>query len=154
LPGRQWTHQHRSEAQLRRWRDGIHRCDGNAGNAPATTLRAPHPQPLQPRRDPSPAPLHEIAPSKAHLPLLHLDALPVWWTAPIFSALRMARSEGRTRAKAGGVRFGRPLKLTLHQRREARQRHDAGETLVDIGRSFNVSHMTVARAVALEASRP
>jgi DNA invertase Pin-like site-specific DNA recombinase len=56
-------------------------------------------------------------------------------------------SEGRKRAKARGVHIGRPFKLTLHQRREARQRHDAGETLVDIGRSFNVSHMTVARAL-------
>jgi hypothetical protein len=41
--------------------------------------------------------------------------------------------------------------LTLHQRKEAKARHDNGETLVDIGRSFNVSHMTIARAVALEA---
>jgi DNA invertase Pin-like site-specific DNA recombinase len=65
--------------------------------------------------------------------------------------IRQSTGEGRARAKARGQHMGRPLKLTLHQRREAKVRHDAGETLVDIGRSFNVSHMTIARAVALEA---
>ena len=50
-------------------------------------------------------------------------------------------SEGRRRAKAAGVVFGRPHKLTLHQRREAIARCDAGdETLTDIARSYNVSH--------------
>ena len=49
--------------------------------------------------------------------------------------------------------MGRPFKLTLHQRREAKARHDSGETLVDIGRSFNVAHTTIARAIELEASR-
>jgi hypothetical protein len=29
------------------------------------------------------------------------------------------------------VRFGRPLKLTPHQRREARKRYAGGETLVE-----------------------
>jgi DNA invertase Pin-like site-specific DNA recombinase len=65
--------------------------------------------------------------------------------------IKARTGEGRTRAKARGVRFGRPLKLTLHQRREAKARHDAGESMVDIGRLFNVNRMTVARA--LEASR-
>jgi DNA invertase Pin-like site-specific DNA recombinase len=59
--------------------------------------------------------------------------------------------EGRKRAMARGVRFGRPLKLTLHQRREARTRHDAGETKVAIARSFNCNRMTIARA--LEVTR-
>jgi hypothetical protein len=30
---------------------------------------------------------------------------------------------------------------------EARRRRDAGETLVDIARTYGVSHMTIARAV-------
>jgi DNA invertase Pin-like site-specific DNA recombinase len=49
-------------------------------------------------------------------------------------------NEGRIRAKANGVKFGRKLKLTLHQRQEAIKRRDNGETLVNIARSYNVSH--------------
>jgi DNA invertase Pin-like site-specific DNA recombinase len=54
-------------------------------------------------------------------------------------------SEGRTRAQARGVRFGRKLKLTLHQQREALERRAAGEALVDIARSYAVSHSTISR---------
>jgi DNA invertase Pin-like site-specific DNA recombinase len=38
--------------------------------------------------------------------------------------------EGRKRAKERGVRFGRPRKMTPHQRQEALQRLIAGETAV------------------------
>ena len=61
--------------------------------------------------------------------------------------IRARTGEGRARAKARGVHMGRPLKLNAYQRKEARQRHDAGETLVDIARTYGVSHMTIARAV-------
>ena len=54
-------------------------------------------------------------------------------------------AEGRTRAQANGVRFGRKPSLTPYQRAEALRRRAAGETLVEIARSFNVSHMTIAR---------
>jgi DNA invertase Pin-like site-specific DNA recombinase len=54
-------------------------------------------------------------------------------------------SEGRKRAQSNGVLFGRPRKLTPHQRREAIARRDAGETLTDIARSYNVSHSTISR---------
>jgi DNA invertase Pin-like site-specific DNA recombinase len=54
-------------------------------------------------------------------------------------------AEGRTRAKANGQRFGRKPSLTPYQRAEALRRRAAGETLVEIARSFNVSHMTIAR---------
>jgi DNA invertase Pin-like site-specific DNA recombinase len=54
-------------------------------------------------------------------------------------------AEGRTRAKANGVRFGRHPALTPFQRAEALRRRAAGETLVEIAKSFNVSHMTIAR---------
>ena len=54
-------------------------------------------------------------------------------------------NEGRTRAMARGVRFGRKPKLTAHQVAEARKRREAGEALSDIGRSFNVSHSTISR---------
>jgi DNA invertase Pin-like site-specific DNA recombinase len=53
--------------------------------------------------------------------------------------------EGRARAMARGVRFGRKPKLTAHQVAEARARREAGEALSDIGRSFNVSHSTISR---------
>ena len=48
--------------------------------------------------------------------------------------------------QAYGVLFGRPGKLTPHQRREAIARRDAGkETLMDFARSYNVSHSTISR---------
>jgi DNA invertase Pin-like site-specific DNA recombinase len=61
-------------------------------------------------------------------------------------SLIMTRTgEGRARAMARGVRFGRKRKLTPHQIAEARARREAGEALTDIGRSFNVSHSTISR---------
>jgi DNA invertase Pin-like site-specific DNA recombinase len=61
-------------------------------------------------------------------------------------SLILARtSDGRVRAKALGVRFGRPPALTAHQRQEALRRLAAGETQTDIARSYNVSHVTIGR---------
>ena len=57
-------------------------------------------------------------------------------------------SEGRTRAQANWVRFGRRPTLTPYQRAEALRRRAAGETLTEIARSMNVSHMTIARATS------
>jgi DNA invertase Pin-like site-specific DNA recombinase len=57
-------------------------------------------------------------------------------------------AEGRTRAQANGVPFGRKPSLTAYQRAEALRRRASGETLVEIARSFNVSHTTVARPLA------
>jgi DNA invertase Pin-like site-specific DNA recombinase len=54
-------------------------------------------------------------------------------------------SEGRQRAQARGVRFGRKPSLTDHQRQEALARRAAGEALVDIARSYAVSHSTISR---------
>ena len=56
--------------------------------------------------------------------------------------------EGRTRAKARGVKFGRPAALTPHQRREAMQRLAKGEAQADVARSFNVSQATISRLAA------
>ena len=53
--------------------------------------------------------------------------------------------EGRERAKLRGVKFGRKPKLTKHQRHEALARKRAGEPLTEIGKSYNVSHMTISR---------
>ncbi len=55
------------------------------------------------------------------------------------------RSEGRQRAQQRGVRFGRKPKLTAHQQQEALARRAAGEALVDIARSYAVSHSTISR---------
>jgi DNA invertase Pin-like site-specific DNA recombinase len=54
-------------------------------------------------------------------------------------------SEGRTRAKAKGVRFGRPPTLTPHQRQEAIERLANGETQADVARSYAVSQATISR---------
>jgi hypothetical protein len=44
-----------------------------------------------------------------------------------------------------GVRFGRKPKLSRYQIEEAIARREAGEALIDIGRSYNVSHSTISR---------
>ena len=59
--------------------------------------------------------------------------------------IKARTGEGRARAKARGVHMGRPSKLTAHQRQEAIARREAGETLQDIARSYNVSHPTIMR---------
>src|SRR5262245_15992055 len=64
-------------------------------------------------------------------------------------SLIVARTgEGRKRAKDRGVKFGRPRKLTPHQRQEALQRLAAGETQMDVARSFNLSSSTISRLAA------
>src|SRR3984893_12062408 len=61
-------------------------------------------------------------------------------------SLILARTgEGRRRAMANGIKFGRKPKLTKHQIEEALARREAGEPLTDIGRSYNVSHSTISR---------
>ncbi len=60
--------------------------------------------------------------------------------------IRTRTGEGRARAVARGVKMGRPLKLTKFQQAEAITRRDKGEeTLVEIGRSYNVSPQTIGR---------
>jgi DNA invertase Pin-like site-specific DNA recombinase len=54
-------------------------------------------------------------------------------------------SDGRARAKARGVRFGRPAALTVHQRREALQRLQEGATQADLARTYGVSQATISR---------
>jgi DNA invertase Pin-like site-specific DNA recombinase len=57
-------------------------------------------------------------------------------------------SDGRARAKARGVRFGRPTALTSHQRAEALQRLANGEVQADLARSYGVSQATISRLQA------
>jgi len=59
--------------------------------------------------------------------------------------IRARTGEGRERAKARGVKMGRKPKLTAHQRGEAMERRAAGENVMDIARTYNVSHSTISR---------
>jgi DNA invertase Pin-like site-specific DNA recombinase len=56
--------------------------------------------------------------------------------------------EGRKRAKERGVRFGRPRKMTSHQRQEAIRRLAAGETQADVARTYGVDAATICRLAA------
>jgi len=63
--------------------------------------------------------------------------------------IRARTGEGRERAKARGVKMGRPPKLTPHQQKEAIKRREQGdESLTEIGRSYNVSAATISRLSA------
>ena len=64
------------------------------------------------------------------------------------SLIAARTGEGRKRAQERGVRFGRPRKLTAHQRQEVLQRIAAGETQADIARLLNVSPPTISRLAA------
>ncbi|WP_315766319.1 MULTISPECIES: recombinase family protein [unclassified Bradyrhizobium] len=59
--------------------------------------------------------------------------------------IRSRTTEGRDRAKARGQRMGRRPKLTAHQRREALERLNAGDSVVEVARSYAVSHSTISR---------
>ena len=54
-------------------------------------------------------------------------------------------ADGRARAIARGVQFGRKPKLSQFQVTEALARRANGEPLADIGRSYGVSHSTISR---------
>ena len=60
-------------------------------------------------------------------------------------------SEGRKRALASGVKFGRAPKLSPFQRAEAIRRRAAGETLTAIAKSYAVDVSTISRLPYAEA---
>jgi DNA invertase Pin-like site-specific DNA recombinase len=62
--------------------------------------------------------------------------------------IRARTGEGRKRARNRGVKFGRPRKMTPHQRQEAIQRLIAGETQADVARTYNVDAATISRLAA------
>jgi DNA invertase Pin-like site-specific DNA recombinase len=59
--------------------------------------------------------------------------------------IRERTGEGRKRAQAAGVKFGRKRKLSPFQRQEAIRRRSDGERLVDIARSYGVDISMISR---------
>ena len=62
--------------------------------------------------------------------------------------IRARTGDGRARAKARGVRFGRPTALAPNQRAEVLQRLASGEAQAEVARTFNVSQATISRLSA------
>jgi DNA invertase Pin-like site-specific DNA recombinase len=59
--------------------------------------------------------------------------------------IRERTGDGRKRAMANGIKFGRKPKLNAYQRKEAIERRAAGETLAAIARTFAVDISTISR---------
>ena len=59
--------------------------------------------------------------------------------------IRERTGDGRKRAMAAGVKFGRKPKLSIFQRLEAAKRRAAGETLAEIAKSYAVDISTISR---------
>jgi DNA invertase Pin-like site-specific DNA recombinase len=59
--------------------------------------------------------------------------------------IRERTGEGRGRAMANGVKFGRKRKLSDYQRAEAIKRRGAGETLAAIAKSYGVAISMISR---------
>jgi DNA invertase Pin-like site-specific DNA recombinase len=77
----------------------------------------------------------------------------MWQMIAILAELERSLISERTRAgvkaaKVRGVKFGRKLKLTRQQTRQALKLMDQGERVQDIAGSFNVSKATLYRSIA------
>src|ERR1700704_1802008 len=59
--------------------------------------------------------------------------------------IKARTAEGRERAKGRGVRMGRKHKLTPHQQDKVRKRKAEGQSVRELGRSYNVSPNTISR---------
>src|SRR5262245_57763136 len=59
--------------------------------------------------------------------------------------IRERTGEGRKRAMAAGIKFGRRLKLSDYQRAEALKRRDGGEPLASIAKSYGVHLSMISR---------
>jgi DNA invertase Pin-like site-specific DNA recombinase len=59
--------------------------------------------------------------------------------------IRERTGEGRKRALAAGIKFGRKRKLSDYQRAEAIKRRDTGETLAAIAKSYAVHLSMIGR---------
>ena len=59
--------------------------------------------------------------------------------------IRERTGDGRRRAMAKGIKFGRKPKLSEYQRQEALKRREAGETLASIAKSYAVDISMISR---------
>jgi DNA invertase Pin-like site-specific DNA recombinase len=59
--------------------------------------------------------------------------------------IRERTGDGRKRAQAAGVKFGRKPKLSDYQRKEAIKRRAAGETSAEIAKSYAVDISMISR---------
>jgi DNA invertase Pin-like site-specific DNA recombinase len=59
--------------------------------------------------------------------------------------IRERTGDGRKRAQAAGIKFGRKPKLSDYQREEAIKRRAAGETLAEIAKSYAVDVSMISR---------
>jgi DNA invertase Pin-like site-specific DNA recombinase len=59
--------------------------------------------------------------------------------------IKSRTGEGRRRAKATGVKFGRPRLLTAHQQTEILKRRETGEPLTVLAASYRCSTKTIMR---------
>jgi DNA invertase Pin-like site-specific DNA recombinase len=59
--------------------------------------------------------------------------------------IRERTGDGRKRAMAAGIKFGRKRKLSDYQRKEAIRRRNAGETLNAIAKSYGVATSMISR---------
>jgi DNA invertase Pin-like site-specific DNA recombinase len=66
--------------------------------------------------------------------------------------IRARTSAGRERAKAQGVRFGRKLKLSAHQRTHVLKLLDNGETQSAVAKLLGVDQSTISRLVLRSAA--
>ena len=66
--------------------------------------------------------------------------------------IRERTGDGRKRAQAAGVKFGRKPKLSEFQRQEALKRRAAGETLAEIAKSYAVDISMISRAKYVHAN--
>jgi hypothetical protein len=62
--------------------------------------------------------------------------------------IRAGTGEGRDCAIKNGARFGRPLKFSNHQRREALARLNVGESVVDVASTYGVDRATIVSAAS------
>jgi DNA invertase Pin-like site-specific DNA recombinase len=111
--------------------------------------------------------LHEVAQSGAAFKSLH-DAWADTTTphgrlmltilgglAEFERSLIKARTDvGIKRAREAGIKFGRPSKLTKHQREEALKLLDQGEPQSAVARLLNVDQSTISRLASRLAASP
>jgi len=65
--------------------------------------------------------------------------------------IRERTEEGRKRAMDRGVKFGRPSKMTPHQREEALERLQSGDAQADVARTYGVDPAVICRLAKLAA---